>query len=100
MAVAAAASGAAAEAVASGAVAAAAKSGPKDILKVLGKAADDIVSSGDEVADAEARRNFTSMYDTKHTVKTEGNKKATLLLGSDDFPFPLPLVNTRTGWEF
>ena len=85
---------------AAAALAAAVKSGPSDILKVLGKAADDIVSSGDEVADADTRQRFTSMYDTKHSVKTEGNKKATLMLGPDDFPFPIPLVNTRTGWEF
>ena len=85
---------------AAAALAAAVKSGPSDILKVLGKAADDIVSSGDEVADADTRQRFTSMYDTKHSVKTEGNKKATLMLGPDDFPFPIPLVNTRAGWEF
>lgn len=85
---------------AAAALAAAVKSGPSDILKVLGKAADDIVSSGDEVADADTRQRFTSMYDTKHSFKTEGNKKATLMLGQDDFPFPIPLVNTRTGWEF
>src|SRR3982074_2538566 len=85
---------------AAAALAAAVKSGPGDILKVLGKAADDIVSSGDEVADADTRQRFTSMYDTRHSVKTEGNKKASLMLGPDDFPFPIPLVNTRTGWEF
>jgi Protein of unknown function (DUF2950) len=85
---------------AAAALATAVKSGPSDILKVLGKAADDIVSSGDEVADADTRQRFTSMYDTKHSVKTEGNKKGTLMLGPDDFPFPIPLVNTRTGWEF
>jgi len=85
---------------AAAALAAAVKSGPRDILKVLGEAADDIVSSGDEVADADTRQRFTSMYDSKHSVKTEGNKKATLMLGPDDFPFPIPLVNTRTGWEF
>jgi hypothetical protein len=85
---------------AAAALAAAVKSGPGDILKVLGKAADDIVSSGDEVADVDIRQRFSSMYDTKHSVKTEGNKKATLLLGPDDFPFPIPLANTRTGWEF
>jgi Protein of unknown function (DUF2950) len=85
---------------AAAALAAAVKSGPSDILKVLGKAADDIVSSGDEVADADTRQRFTSMYDSRHSVKTEGNKKATLMLGPDDFPFPIPLVNTRTGWEF
>src|SRR5882757_737404 len=85
---------------AAAALAAAVKSGPSDILKVLGKAADDIVSSGDEVADADTRQRFTSMYDAKHAVKTEGNKKGTLMLGPDDFPFPIPLVNTKTGWEF
>ena len=85
---------------AAAALAAAVKGGPAGILKVLGKAADDIVSSGDEVADADTRQRFTSMYDSKHSVKTEGNKKATLMLGPDDFPFPIPLTNTRTGWEF
>ena len=85
---------------AAAALAAAVKGGPSDILKVLGKAADDIVSSGDEVADADTRQRFTSMYDTRHSVKTEGNKKATLMLGPDDFPFPIPLVNTKAGWEF
>ncbi|WP_439400789.1 DUF2950 domain-containing protein [Bradyrhizobium sp. DASA03068] len=85
---------------AASALAAAVKSGPKDILKVLGKNAEDIVSSGDEVADNDIRQRFTSMYDTKHSIKAEGNKSATLILGPDDFPFPIPLVNTRTGWAF
>ncbi|MBR0746753.1 DUF2950 domain-containing protein [Bradyrhizobium japonicum] len=85
---------------AASALAAAAKSGPRDILKVLGRAADDIVSSGDEVADADIRARFVSMYDAKHAIKAEANKKATLLLGPDDFPFPIPLVNTKAGWEF
>jgi hypothetical protein len=82
------------------ALAAAVKSGPGDILKVLGKSAGDIVSSGDEVADAATRQRFTSVYDTRHSIKTEGNKKAMLMLGPDDFPFPIPLVNAKTGWEF
>lgn len=85
---------------AAAALAAAVKSGPKDILKVLGKAADDIVSSGDEVADADIRQRFTSMYDARHAIKAEGNKKATLILGPEDFPFPIPLANSKTGWEF
>jgi hypothetical protein len=85
---------------AASALAAAAKSGPRDILKVLGRAADDIVSSGDEVADADIRARFVSMYDAKHAIKAEANKKATLLLGPDDFPFPIPLINTKAGWEF
>jgi hypothetical protein len=85
---------------AAAALAAAVKSGPRDILKVLGRSADDIVSSGDEVADADIRQRFLSMYDSQHSIKAEGNKKATLVLGPDDFPFPIPLVNTKSGWEF
>src|SRR3569623_1213390 len=85
---------------AAAALAAAVKSGPDDILKVLGRAADDIVSSGDEIADKDIRARFSSMYDAKHGIKAEGNKTATLMLGPDDFPFPIPLINTKTGWEF
>ncbi|MET4209439.1 hypothetical protein ABIB95_004268 [Bradyrhizobium sp. LA2.1] len=85
---------------AAAALAAAVKSGPGDILKVLGRAAEDIVSSGDEVADNDIRQRFTSMFEAKHGIKAEGNKTATLILGPDDFPFPIPLVNTKTGWAF
>jgi hypothetical protein len=86
---------------AAAALAAAVKSGPRSaILKVLGNAAEDIVSSGDDVADAETRQRFVAAYDAGHSIKLEGNKKATLILGADDFPFPIPLVNTKTGWEF
>jgi Protein of unknown function (DUF2950) len=86
---------------AAAALAAAVKSGSKgEILKVLGSVADDIVSSGDEVADADTRQRFISVYDTKHSIKAEGNKSATLILGAEDFPFPIPLVNTKAGWQF
>jgi hypothetical protein len=70
------------------------------ILKVLGNDAEDIVESGDDVADAETRQRFVSAYDAKHSVKAEGNKKATLILGPDEFVFPIPLVNNKSGWEF
>jgi hypothetical protein len=86
---------------AAAALAAAVKSGTKrEILKVLGRGAEDIIESGDDVEDAETRKAFISTYDTKHSIKAEGNKKATLILGADDFPFPIPLVNNRAGWEF
>lgn len=86
---------------AAAALAAAVKTGTRrTILKVLGKDAEDIIESGDDVADAEMRQRFLSAYDAKHSIKAEGNKKAMLILGADDFPFPIPLVNNNTGWEF
>jgi len=83
------------------ALVAAVKTGTKRaMLKVLGGDAMEIIDSGDDVADAETRQRFLSSYDSKHSIKADGNKKATLILGTDDFPFPIPLVNSKSGWEF
>jgi len=82
------------------ALVAAVKSGMRqDVLKVLGAEGEDIVNSGDDVADADTRNKFVSAYDAKHSLHVEG-KRATLIVGSDDFPFPIPLVHTKAGWEF
>jgi len=86
---------------AAGALAVAVRSGaPRDILKVLGFWSADIISSGDDVADAEARQRFTGAYDAKHAIRLEGDKKAVIILGTDDFPFPIPLMRKKAGWEF
>jgi hypothetical protein len=83
------------------ALAAAVKTGTnRAMLTVLGNRAGDIVESGDDVADAGTRQRFLAAYDTRHSIRAEGNKKATLILGADDFPFPIPLVNNKSGWEF
>jgi DUF2950 family protein len=82
------------------ALVAAVKSGIKqDVLKVLGSDGDDIINSGDEVADKAAREKFLAAYDAKHAVKVDG-KRASLVIGADNFPFPIPLTQTKTGWAF
>ena len=83
------------------ALVAAARSGEtKDLIKVLGHDAAEIVESGDKVADTDTRQRFTAAYDAKHSVVMEGNRKAILMLGKKDFPFPIPIYHTKTGWEF
>jgi hypothetical protein len=85
---------------ATGALATAVKSGMKqNMLKVLGADGEDIISSGDDVADTDARSKFVAAYDAKHSVKVDG-KKASLIIGADDFAFPIPLIHTKAGWEF
>jgi hypothetical protein len=72
----------------------------KAMLRVLGSGGVDIVSSGDGVADAESRQRFVGAYNAKHSIKLEGDKKGVIILGNDDFPFPIPLTRKKAGWEF
>ncbi|XIA67084.1 DUF2950 family protein [Bradyrhizobium sp. TZ2] len=71
----------------------------RDIRKVLGRDAQDIMFSGNEVADREARERFIGAYDAKHNVTIEGDK-AFLVVGADDFPLPIPLTRQKAGWKF
>jgi len=85
---------------AASALASAVKSGIRqDVLSVLGTDGEDIIDSGDEVADKAAREKFLAAYDARHAVKVDG-KKASMIIGADDFPFPIPLIHTKTGWQF
>jgi hypothetical protein len=79
----------------------AAKSGDrKRILIVLGSDGADIVSSGDPVADGSARNRVIEAYDAKHQVVMEGTDKAVLIIGREDWPFPIRLVRKDGTWRF
>ena len=83
------------------ALASAARTGDRNaMLAVLGRAGADIVSSGDDAADAATRQKFLAAYDAKHQVTIEGDRKAVVIVGTDDFPFPIPLIRTRDMWQF
>jgi Protein of unknown function (DUF2950) len=70
-----------------------------DLLGVLGRHAEDIMVSGDAVADREARDQFVGAWDAKHNVIIEG-EKAFVVVGTDDFPMPIPLTRQKGGWKF
>jgi hypothetical protein len=73
---------------------------PKGLLAVLGRDGAEIVSSGDAVADAATRQQFVAAYDAKHELAMEGADKAVLIIGRDDWPFPIPLVRRDGAWQF
>jgi len=81
---------------------AAAKSGEaKAAIVVLGRNAADIISSGDKVADEADRKKFVASYDAKHAITMEGQRKAILVIGDGDYPFPIPLFRNKNGtWSF
>ncbi|MGZ8908298.1 MAG: DUF2950 family protein, partial [Methylobacter sp.] len=60
----------------------------------------DILSSGDEVEDANNRENFLKMAEEKSAVENQEANKAILRLGKNDWAFPIPLVNNGGQWRF
>jgi hypothetical protein len=70
------------------------------VVTILGRAGADIASSGDEVADAAERQRFLAAYDGKHGIAMDGDNKAILVVGSEDYPVPLPLVRKNDTWTF
>jgi hypothetical protein len=69
------------------------------ILAVLGKEGREVISSGDAVADRAARRRFLAAYNANHTIDESGDK-ATLIVGGNDWPFPIPIVKKDDRWSF
>jgi hypothetical protein len=83
------------------ALVATAKSGDqREALVVLGRDGEDIISSGDKVSDDAARQRFVASYDAKHQIAMEGDDKAVLVIGDNDYPFPIPLVRKNGQWSF
>jgi hypothetical protein len=84
------------------ALAATAKSGDgKGALVVLGQGGGDIISSGDKVFDDAVRARFNKSYDDKHQITMQGDGKAVLVIGDNDYPFPIPIVRNKNGtWSF
>jgi len=86
---------------AAGALAAAARANDqKAELVVLGPDGDDIISSGDQVADNAIRERFVKSYDAKHQIAMKGDSGAVLVIGDNDYPFPIPLVRKAGKWSF
>ena len=73
----------------------------KAALVVLGHGGEDIISSGDKVSDDAARQRFVTSYDAKHSITTEGDSNAILVIGDSDYPFPIPIARNKNGtWSF
>jgi hypothetical protein len=66
----------------------------------LGPDADDILASGDKVADQADVQRFLSLYDTSHRFQTTPDGVTTLLVGQDDWPFPVPIVKSGSKYVF
>jgi len=69
-------------------------------LSILGPAGKDVVSSGDPQEDLDARTGFVVKYREMHRFVTEANETVTLVVGAENWPFPIPLVKNNGSWHF
>ncbi len=72
----------------------------KALLEIFGAEGAQIISSGDAVEDAEARANFVRRYQEMHRLVKEPDGTTSLIIGAENWPTPIPLMNKGASWYF
>lgn len=80
----------------------AAKSGDQNAgLAIFGPDSKEIISSGDPVQDKATVEKFVTAYGVMHRWRKMPGEAQVLLIGADNFPFPIPLKKNGSGqWFF
>lgn len=72
----------------------------KAMQSILGPRSRKLVNSGDAVADTKRSEAFVKGYDKANKIVLDGDTRATLVIGSDEWPLPIPLVKHGDRWRF
>src|SRR6201990_2094249 len=79
----------------------AAKSGnDAALLKILGPEAAELISDGDAATAAVNRKAFAAKYEEMHRFTKRSDGKLELIVGAENWPLPIPLVNKGGAWSF
>jgi hypothetical protein len=70
------------------------------IVAIVGPASRSWIFTGDKVADANDWKRFVVAYEEKNALAKEGDAKAILNVGKDDYPFAAPIVKRGDRWAF
>lgn len=70
------------------------------IQRLLGPDIEGLLSSGDAVADQNARESFLRKFRLRHRFVAGGPDDLALQVGDDDWPLPIPLVRHEGRWRF
>ena len=72
----------------------------KGMMAVLGPEGEDIIDSGDKVQDKDAQDRFVKAYHEKVDFVKEKEDRVSIIIGNDNWPFPIPIVKKGEGWMF
>jgi hypothetical protein len=67
------------------------------IIRMLGPGTEDLLASGDPVADKTDRAEFLAQYKTKNALMADGDRMM-LTVGDNEWPMPIPLVQRDGKW--
>lgn len=70
------------------------------IKAIFGPEWEDLLNSGDPVADENARVMFLEKVKEKATLVPEGKDKVIVAIGAEDWPFAVPIVKKGGAWSF
>jgi hypothetical protein len=70
------------------------------LAAIVGPGSQDWLFSGDAVADRTATEKFVAAYDQRHAIAKDGDDRATLTVGTDAWPMPIPLLRSGDQWRF
>jgi hypothetical protein len=79
---------------------AAATNDTQALIALFGEDTEDLVVSGDDVADRDVRDRFATAYQRAHTLVADGEDTRILQIGYDQWPVPLPIVQRDGLWSF
>ncbi|WP_298432011.1 DUF2950 domain-containing protein [Geobacter sp.] len=72
----------------------------RKLAAILGPGSGELISSGDPVEDRQGRERFVKHYEEKNRIERQGDARAVLVIGTADYPFPIPLVKKGRAWLF
>jgi hypothetical protein len=72
----------------------------RELLSIFGPSGKKIISSGDAVADKEARERFVTSAGDAVTFSKVDDSTMLAVIGKDGWYFPIPLVKSPQGWAF
>jgi hypothetical protein len=71
-----------------------------EMIAILGPGSRELIFSGDEVADRVGREKFLNAYDQINALQQESANKMVLVIGTNKWPMPIPIVKKGTTWVF
>jgi hypothetical protein len=68
------------------------------LRQLFGPGSDELLSSGDVVQDKSDRAAFLAALNEKHSLVADGTDAFTLVIGAQDWPFPIPVAKKDGRW--